>query len=152
MASLVFSGTSAMFCLAYLYKEFFVTYKSTDYFEYEFTNLPHDFEFCEGKYKSYYENAEMMDVFTYFYVTSTWYGFTYKNGKVIQNLTIGKEVATSISFSKSVLDEKPCVRIDFTDRYYEIRPLIRKRFSFLCIMRDKEINEILDVHILENVE
>ena len=140
-----------VFSMIYLYKNIYVSDNNTNYFLNEFTTLSDNFELIQGEYKSYYENADTFNVFTYLLVISVWHGFTYKNGEIIQNLSYGNEISSSCQMKKSIMDDKNALVITFSDRYYEVRPLKRKKNSFLSIVRKIQNNEILDIHILENI-
>ena len=136
--------TLGMYTLASIYKNVFVSEGTVDSLLDQFQTLETNLKLKNGTYDSYYSNADTFSTGIYLLVKLMWRGFSIEDGILTQNGYIN-EITKEISTEKSVLDGKNCIRITFTDRFYEVRPLSETKY--LSIVRNFQ-NKVLDIHIL----
>lgn len=129
-----------------LYKSLCKSKHSTQHFLDEFQTLPFG-ALPDGEYRARYENADTFNVFVYALVAAVWKGGVLQDGVWSTTLNVGtsSERGDVTVGAASVLDGRPCVRVDFSWRFYEVRP--RADGSFLSIVRQE--GRVLDVHVLK---
>jgi hypothetical protein len=111
----------------------------------------------QGTYKKHYYSADTFALWEFILVTILWQGCTFTpkdndTGICNMNLLIPCSKETGdVSLAMSQRDNKPCVRVDFVDRYYEMRPIEMTGYEvnrYINVVTSKTSGKILDINTL----